>query len=129
MPASIIPAKVIASTSGIAAATTSPALNPRETKETASTISTASTSTRTNPLTAPLTTADWSATFTISIPCGSPAPMALILSFNVAPKRSIFPVGAMEIARPMAGRPLTRYAAEGGSAALLSMVAMSVRGR
>ncbi len=129
MPASSIPAKVNASTSGIAAATTSPALNPSETKETASTISTASTSTRTNPLTAPLTTADWSATLTISMPCGSPAPMARILLFSVSPKRSILPVGAMEIASPTAGRPLTRNAAEGGSAALLSIVAISVRGR
>ena len=58
IPASIIPAKVMARTSGIAAATTSPARSPRETNETARTITTASVRTLIKPLTASLTTAD-----------------------------------------------------------------------
>ena len=58
IPASIIPVKVMARTRGMAAATTSPARKPSETNETARTIATASISTRINPLTASLTTAD-----------------------------------------------------------------------
>ena len=58
IPASIMPTNVIASTRGIAAATTSPARIPSEIKETARTIRTASISTRTKPLTASLTTTD-----------------------------------------------------------------------
>ncbi|SXE52611.1 Uncharacterised protein [Klebsiella variicola] len=71
MPHSSITVKVMASTSGMAAATTRPARRPSDTNDTASTMTTASASTRTKPLTAWLTTADWSATFTISMPCGS----------------------------------------------------------
>ena len=71
MPAINMPVKVIASTSGIAAATTRPARSPSETKETANTMTTASPSIRTKPLTAFFTTEDWSATRVIVIPCGN----------------------------------------------------------
>src|ERR1700712_546664 len=62
MPRYCITLKVIASTIGIASATTKPARRPKLTKLTASTITTASNSARTKPDTASSTTAGWSDT-------------------------------------------------------------------
>ena len=65
--------KVIASTSGIESATTSPARSPRLTKLTASTIATASNSAWVKPPTASSTTVGWSATRCTPTPIGNSA--------------------------------------------------------
>ena len=70
MPAYSITTKVIASTSGIDSATTSPARMPRLTKLTASTIATASNSARVKPPTASSTTTGWSETRCTPTPTG-----------------------------------------------------------
>ena len=128
MPASNIPVNVIASTSGMAAATTRPARSPSETKETANTMTIASPSIRTKPLTAFFTTEDWSATRVIVMPCGNCAASVCIRSFSCLPKSSMLPLAAMEIASPIAGTPLTRNVGAGGSAGWRLMVARSVSG-
>ncbi len=116
IPAYSMMTKVIASTRGMAIATTSPARMPRLTKLTASTIATASNRALVKPDTASSTTFGWSDTRCTPMPTGSSPSMRVISSCSASPKASRLAPDFMPTARPMAGSPLKRNRLDGGSA-------------
>ena len=106
---------VIASTSGMAIATTSPARSPRLMKLIASTMTTASNSAARKPDTASSTTAGWSETRYTSTPIGSSAMILSISLSSAAPNSSRLAPAFMPMASPIAGLPLKRNRLSGGS--------------
>ena len=115
-PNSCMPANVIASTSGIDSATTSPVRQPSEKKLTNSTIATASLSTRTNSPTDSLTAAGWSETLRSSIPAGSVFCNAENLCSSALPSVRMSPPARIATPMPIASSPMKRMRGPGGSA-------------
>ncbi len=95
--------KVIASTSGMARATTNPARMPRLTKLTMRTMATASKSARTKPETASSTICGWSETRCTLTPSGRSPRTRFMCSFSLSPNSSRLAFWRMPMARPMAG--------------------------
>ena len=106
MPANCITTKVIASTSGIVSATTSPARRPRLTKLTTSTMATASNSARVKWPTASSTTTGWSETRCTPTPTGSSPMIWSISACSASPNSSRLAPAFMPMASPIAGSPL-----------------------
>ena len=107
---------VIASTSGIEIATTSPVRRPRLTSDTARTMITASASERTKSLTERCTALGMLATASISTPAGSRAPMRFTSASSAWPSSITSPPFAIVIPRPSVSRPWKRIFCCGGSA-------------
>ncbi len=106
MPASFMSTKVIASTSGMATATTIPGRQPSARKLTASTMAIASIRLLVNSPTASCTTWGWSATRCMSMPTGSSRESSATLSLTLWPSASTSPPVVMATASPIAGWPL-----------------------
>ena len=115
MPRYAMTRNVMASTSGIASATTRPARTPRLMKLTTSTMATASNSARVKPPTASSTTTGWSETRCTPTPIGRSPTILRISSFSASPNCSRLAPAFMPIASPIAGCPLKRNSAVGGS--------------
>ncbi len=92
MPRYSMTTNVMASTSGIDSATTSPARMPRLTKLTTSTIATASNSARVKPETASSTICGWSETRCTPTPTGSSSMMRVISACSASPNFRRFDV-------------------------------------
>ncbi len=108
-------AKVIASTRGIARATTIPVRTPREKKLTSSTMIRASASTRTNSPTPVFTAAGWSDTLRSSIPAGRLFCRRENSPSRALPSTRMSPPSFIATARPMASSPMKRMRGAGGS--------------
>ena len=106
MPASFMTTKVIASTSGMAMATTMPGRQPSARKLTASTMAMASIRLLVNSPTASFTTCGWSATRCTSTPTGRSRVTCAARSLMFLPSASTSPPVVMATARPIAGSPL-----------------------
>ena len=103
-----MPAKVMAKTSGMENATTSPVRKPSEKKLTSSTIITASAKTFMNSLTLRFTATGWSETFFSSIPKGK---VFCSLENSVSkflPKAKMSPPLRIDTAMPMPFSPIKR---------------------
>ncbi|MNI78495.1 hypothetical protein D3C73_1348710 [compost metagenome] len=108
-------ANVIASTSGIASATTMPVRTPSEKKLTSRTMASASTSTRTNSPTPVLTAAGWSDTLLNCMPAGRFFWMRANSISSALPSTRISPPSFMATARPIASWDMKRMRGAGGS--------------
>lgn len=126
--------KVIASTSGMVSATTSPGriskrngfvCRPNATKLTASTISTASIRVWMNSLTDSVTARGWFDTWCSSMPTGSSLRMRCKVSSRPCPMSMMLPPFSIDTPRPITSWPLKRILSCGGSAYSRVTVAMS----
>ncbi|MDT4827374.1 hypothetical protein FQZ97_607190 [compost metagenome] len=108
-------AKVIASTSGIDSATTSPVRRPREKKLTSSTMTSASASTWTNSPTPWRTAAGWSDTLRSSMPAGRVCCRRWNSASSALPRTRMSPPSFIATAMPMASSPMKRMRGAGGS--------------
>jgi hypothetical protein len=106
---------VIASTSGIETATTSPVRKPRLTSDTASTIATASASERRNSRTERATARGMLATCPISTPAGSAASTVTSFASSSRPRSITSPPFTIVTPMPSASRPCQRIFCCGGS--------------
>ncbi len=93
----------------------SPLRNPMEIKSTPITMTTDSARFTKNPLTALVTVSDCMAMGFSSMPTGICCISSSIRAFTASPMTTAFPPEAVEIAIPMAGRPLNLKIAWGGS--------------
>ncbi|MNO68653.1 hypothetical protein D3C76_594920 [compost metagenome] len=105
----------MASTSGMARATTSPVRSPSEKKLTSSTMISASTSTWTNSPTPALTAAGWSETLRSSMPAGRLRARRSNSPSRALPSTRMSPPSFIDTARPMASSPMKRMRGAGGS--------------
>ncbi len=99
-------AKVIASTSGIDSATTSPVRTPSEKKLTSSTMIRASISTCTNSPTPVFTAAGWSDTLRNCMPAGSSCCKRANSVCSASPSTRMSPPDFIDTASPIAGSPM-----------------------
>ena len=116
MPSQYITAKVIASTSGIEMATTSPVRKPSEKKLTSSTMVTASARTRTNSPTDSRTASGWSETLRSSMPAGRVCCSWAKRASSASPRRRMWPPSFIATAIPIASWPMKRMRGAAGSA-------------
>ena len=105
-PPSFMATKVMARTSGMAIATTTPGRQPSDKKLTPKTIAMASIRVLMNSPTASSTTCGWSATRWDSMPAGRSAVAWVRRSLRCSPKARTSPFLRIEMARPTASRPL-----------------------
>ncbi|MNN46698.1 hypothetical protein D3C81_1610900 [compost metagenome] len=108
-------ANVIASTRGIARATTRPVRRPSEKKLTNSTMTSASTSTWTNSPTPALTAAGWSETLRSCMPAGRLRAKRSNSPSSALPSTRMSPPSFIDTARPIASSPMKRMRGAGGS--------------
>ena len=106
IPKTSMATNTMASTSGIATATTAPARRPRLTRLTARTMATASHRASRNSSTACSTVTGWSATRCASIPTGRSATISAMACSTLRPSARTSPPVRMATARPMASSPV-----------------------
>ena len=110
-----MPAKVMASTSGMENATTRPVRKPREKKLTSRTIITASASTFMNSFTLRFTATGWSETFFSCIPKGKDFCKWANSASKFLPKARMSPPLRMDTAMPIPFSPIKRMRGWAGS--------------
>ncbi len=108
MPSSIMPTKVMASTSGTDIATMMPVRTPRLMNDTTSTMASASSSEEMNSSNDLSTTSGWLATRCTVMPTGREASTSAIAPSSALPRVCTLPPGAMTTPSPITGLPLKR---------------------
>ena len=108
MPSSIMPTKVIASTSGTESATMMPVRKPRLRNDTTSTMPSASASDWLNSCTDSSTTSGWLATRCTVMPTGRSRSIPAITVSSALPSTCTLPPACMTTPSPITGLPLKR---------------------